>query len=135
MYLTAGNNILQVKMKEKIMNKSILLVSALLTLTSIPFVEAQTTSPGVNQILEETGTFINEIEPEIQELEAEVEEYQSYLNGLYQNCMNGSNSACKEYKRRQGIVNTGLDGARIQTSPNSPKNSGWSDSFCHPYCN
>ena len=117
------------------MNKSTLLVAALLAFSMSSFVEAQTISSSVNQLLNETNELINEAESELEQIEAEGREYQSYLNGLYQDCMNGNNSACAEYKSRLRVSNTGLGGAIIQTNPNSPRNRGWSDSFCHPYCN
>ncbi|MDJ0567865.1 MAG: hypothetical protein QNJ53_02350 [Pleurocapsa sp. MO_192.B19] len=116
------------------MKKSIFLITALLTIIPISLVEAQTTSYGVNQILDETDQLIKEVEPQIEQLEAEGREYQSYLNSLYENCINGDSSACEEHNRRLAIQNQILDGAIRQTDPNSPRNRSWAESFCHPYC-
>mgnify|MGYP001827494493 CR=1 FL=1 len=117
------------------MKRSILLVTLFFTIIPGSFTQAQTTNPGVNQLIKDANISIEEAEADIRRNEAAGRQYQSYLDRLFQACMNGNQKACNEYDRRLKRQNRRLDTIIQQTNPNNPQNRRWAESFCHPYCN
>lgn len=117
------------------MKRSILLVTLFFTIMPGSFAKAQTTNPAVNQLLYETNQLIKDTEPQIRHNEVVGRQYQSYLDRLFQTCINGNQEVCNEYDRRIKMQNEILERTRRQTNPNNPQNRRWAESFCHPYCN
>ncbi|BDA76479.1 hypothetical protein CAL7716_106450 (plasmid) [Calothrix sp. PCC 7716] len=82
-----------------------LVVTSLLTLGStlvlLNPVNAQSSNPEVNQILQETNQLVNEANSFVNNVAIpEGQRYQRYLNQLAQACSRGHGGACQEWRLR-----------------------------------